>query len=338
MFRKLANGISERSARVSLLLFFMLLFSSVTFFVMADDSATTKQNIFQDSDQDGLSNDEEALYGTDPMNKDTDGDGYTDGVEVESGYDPLKPAPGDKIVSDKPDTRAGVTSTQATATTADTSKTLTNQISNQIADMVQGSASDGKDISIETISDSVQQITDPTNQEIILPDVNTDDIKIKKLPKKLKGDQKKEQEKQDAVQYLTVMAYILANNSPKSFHSENGLSSLLTSLSMDSISAITSGNKKFLNDLASKGEKTLKEIHDVEVPAGMLDVHIKAIRMAKYSITLKDEMKPDSETDPLGQIASLGKVQGFMGVVADFSQEIVVKLKDYGIDGIPINL
>jgi hypothetical protein len=93
MLRSLLSGISEKSARVSMLLFFGLLTLSVTFFVSADDSVTDK-NIFQDSDQDGLSNDEEVLYKTDALKKDTDGDGYTDGVEVESGYDPLKPAPG----------------------------------------------------------------------------------------------------------------------------------------------------------------------------------------------------------------------------------------------------
>lgn len=42
-----------------------------------------------DSDHDGLSNDLESLYTTDPSNPDTDGDGYKDGEEVANGYDPL---------------------------------------------------------------------------------------------------------------------------------------------------------------------------------------------------------------------------------------------------------
>ncbi|MEM7246799.1 MAG: FG-GAP-like repeat-containing protein [Acidobacteriota bacterium] len=43
-----------------------------------------------DSDGDGLSDDAEALLGTDPMNPDTDGDGLTDGQEVDTtGTDPL---------------------------------------------------------------------------------------------------------------------------------------------------------------------------------------------------------------------------------------------------------
>lgn len=42
-----------------------------------------------DTDADGLTDYEEIIeYETDPKNPDTDGDGYTDGVEVEGGYNP----------------------------------------------------------------------------------------------------------------------------------------------------------------------------------------------------------------------------------------------------------
>lgn len=44
-----------------------------------------------DSDEDGLSDDEEAELGTDPNNPDTDGDGVNDGDEVDCGTDPLDP-------------------------------------------------------------------------------------------------------------------------------------------------------------------------------------------------------------------------------------------------------
>ena len=44
-----------------------------------------------DTDGDGLSDAQEALLGTDPLNPDTDGDGFSDGAEVASGSDPLNP-------------------------------------------------------------------------------------------------------------------------------------------------------------------------------------------------------------------------------------------------------
>lgn len=45
-------------------------------------------NLTIDSDYDGLLDQEENVYGTDPNNPDTDGDGFKDGDEVKSGYSP----------------------------------------------------------------------------------------------------------------------------------------------------------------------------------------------------------------------------------------------------------
>ena len=67
-----------------------------TLFALAQNQ--NGNSLFLDSDQDGLTDQEERTIGTDPGRADTDGDGYSDGKEVESGYNPLKPSPGDKIV------------------------------------------------------------------------------------------------------------------------------------------------------------------------------------------------------------------------------------------------
>jgi len=50
-----------------------------------------------DGDQDGLSNNDERVLGTDPVRTDTDGDGYIDGLEVVRGYNPLIPSPDDRV-------------------------------------------------------------------------------------------------------------------------------------------------------------------------------------------------------------------------------------------------
>ncbi len=47
-----------------------------------------------DSDDDGLSDPEEGVLGTDPLSRDTDGDGLPDRYEVERGLDPLDPSDG----------------------------------------------------------------------------------------------------------------------------------------------------------------------------------------------------------------------------------------------------
>lgn len=50
-----------------------------------------------DDDNDGLSNSDELIWGTDSKNPDTDGDGYLDGEEVAANHDPNKPAPDDLL-------------------------------------------------------------------------------------------------------------------------------------------------------------------------------------------------------------------------------------------------
>lgn len=108
---------------------------ATTLFALAQSQ--TSNSLFLDSDQDGLTNQEEKMIGTDPYNPDTDGDGYSDGEEVQSGYDPLKPAPGDKIVpaSQSPasasspatdSTSANSASTSASAGAGQTSDTSAN--------------------------------------------------------------------------------------------------------------------------------------------------------------------------------------------------------------------
>ena len=46
---------------------------------------------FKDSDNDGLFDEEESVYGTNVNNSDTDGDGYKDGEEVDGGFNPTGP-------------------------------------------------------------------------------------------------------------------------------------------------------------------------------------------------------------------------------------------------------
>lgn len=58
---------------------------------VASPTPTLTPSQITDSDDDGLSDSDEARYGTNPNNPDTDGDGYPDGEEVQNGYNPLGP-------------------------------------------------------------------------------------------------------------------------------------------------------------------------------------------------------------------------------------------------------
>jgi hypothetical protein len=55
------------------------------------------QNPLADPDNDGLSNADEKIWGTNSANPDTDGDGFKDGVEVQKNHNPTIASPNDKL-------------------------------------------------------------------------------------------------------------------------------------------------------------------------------------------------------------------------------------------------
>lgn len=57
--------------------------------LIAEEDIAATSTPAADDDNDGLTNIEEAEYGTDPNEPDTDGDGFFDGEEVKNGYNPL---------------------------------------------------------------------------------------------------------------------------------------------------------------------------------------------------------------------------------------------------------
>lgn len=69
----------------------------LSFGVLQPASESSSQAGLADDDNDGLVNDEEAAWMTDPNNPDSDGDGYLDGEEVAAKHDPTIPAPDDKL-------------------------------------------------------------------------------------------------------------------------------------------------------------------------------------------------------------------------------------------------
>jgi len=72
-----------------------------------------------DSDGDGLSDDEEMDQGTDPLDPDSDDDGLTDGEEIDLGTDPLDPDSDDDGISDGGEVNSGTDPNDPLDTPAD---------------------------------------------------------------------------------------------------------------------------------------------------------------------------------------------------------------------------
>lgn len=323
------------SARRHFFVLFGLLFLSGAFFVSAADELSGK-NIVEDPDQDGLTTEEERLYGTDPMNRDSDNDGYSDGVEVKGGYDPLKRAPGDKIVAEK---ESAADDTESFGVGGEN---LTEQTAQEIVTLIQeAQTEDGSDaeISLDELTAVAQDISSGNAEEIVLPEVDMDTIKTEKVSCKNLSEKKCDEKVKEAVtEYLVVISYILASNSPSSFDTEDEFDILTESISDDVIFALASGDVSKLNAFAENGEKMLEQIYEVTVPEEMLDVHVKAIKLAKFAATLKEDVSTDPNEDPMKMIASLSRVQGFLNVAVSFTLEVQSKISEYGIVEIPIEL
>ncbi len=319
---------------------FFVSLSLVSFMVFISASAEdvfSGKNIFQDGDDDGLSNEEERLYATDPFQKDTDGDGYSDGVEVKGGYDPLKKAPGDKIIiggsdAEEPASKDGMISKE----------NLTQKISTEVAKMVSEKGVENADVSLGDLDSAVSTALGG-GEDILLPTVSIDEIQVRSLTKKekkLSASDRKKVEEEHIVEYLTSMAYILANNSPTTFQTEDQLESLASDVADQSNNALLLGDFSYISDLSKNGERMLEQIREVEVPEAMIDMHLKALQMAKYAMSLKEELMAmkNNVDDPLKNIATLSKIQGFLSVSSVFASEFGTKLTSYGITTIPLEL
>lgn len=320
--------------KISLLIFSALCVASFAFFSMAQENASSDKNIFLDSDQDGLSNAEEATYGTDPNNPDTDGDGYTDGIEIKSGYDPLKPAPGDKIVQNS--SRSTVNSSQ---TNNSDNKNLTEELSVEVASLINEKGGGTEEISLEDLDSIVEKTTSEVLTFDDLPEVDESEIKIKKQNYgSLSEEKRKVKEKEDAIEYLTAVSYIIVSNSPQTISVMSDLEKLAEQFTGQINSFSTNlSDISYFKELADKGEAALDQLKEVRVPENVIDVHIKGIQLLKYSVSLKEQSQPDPN-DPVSTILNLSKVQNLITLSASLMIEINSRFEQLGISEIPIDL
>ena len=240
-----------RNVKTSLLVLVSLVVISLAFYVSAEDNIESKNNIFLDSDQDGLSDEEEKSLGTDSKNKDTDNDGYSDGVEVKSGYDPRKPAPGDRIIVAETKVAAPIISANPEE------ENLTKKVAQKVAILATNNALNEEKVSLEEVEILASELMTPqTSQKIQLSEIKKEDLKIKKQDyKKYSKEKAKIKRKEDFSNYITTVSYVLSSNSPRPITSDTSLSDVLNSLSQEILQAVTLHNSASLEKLSANGEK-----------------------------------------------------------------------------------
>lgn len=316
-----------RNVKTSLLVLVGLFIISLAFYVSAADTLESNKNIFLDSDQDGLSDEEEKSLGTDPKNKDTDSDGYSDGVEVKSGYNPLKSAPGDKLINEKVEEKVA----PVVAISAD-EKNLTQVVSQKIIALSQENSAEGETISQNDVQDLVNEsLLASTSQEIQLPEIKKETLKIQKQDygkySKAKAEAKR---KEDFSNYIAAIFYILSSNSPQPITSSTTLSNIFNSLFQEIIQAITLRSPATLEKLNASGEKIQQQLLEVEVPEELTEMHIKILQFIQYSQAAEKFLNPVTE-DPLTDMANLSQLAGLATNLMSFTSEVEAKFNEYGM-------
>ena len=322
--------IKNLRSNITLLVLGGLLFLSFAFFVTAEEKSNGAGNIFLDSDQDGLTDEEEKLYETDPKNRDTDGDGYSDGAEVKSGYDPRKPAPGDKIMESAA-TAPKVAGTETeTAENPEEESNLTSQIAQKISAMTLDT-SENQEITLEEIQTMIDESLASQDTEIKLPEIPLEEIRVKEQNYGgLSKDEAQKKKKEDLENYLIAVYYILSSNSPEPLTSANDLGKIITSFSSKMISAVSTRDASSLEDLGKSGERIREQLKEIEVPEDLVDIHIEILRFAEYTFAIKELISPKTE-DPMGDIVKLSQIQNFIGAISNFATQVETKFFEYDL-------
>jgi hypothetical protein len=298
--------------KISFLIFCILFLTGFNYFSLAANNDSNQKSIAIDSDNDGLSNSEEALYGTDPHNPDTDGDGYSDGVEVKSGYDPLRPAPGDKIVTAK-----NATSTSQTGAAA---PSLTESFNNNFQSFI--ASKNGQSISTTDVKGFIDS---EFSEKLSATDLSTvpvaDKAQLKIKSQKYAGlsiaDRQLKLQK-DATDYLNQVIYLLISNAPTPIATTEDLDALQTDFLNRLADFSSPENLAYFKDFGNRLAFFSQQLSTLEIPETMVDLHLKFARIISASLFLQNLSTTNSATDPMGKMVEMTKFRDIVTLLSDF--------------------
>lgn len=357
----------KKTKAIAILIASLVVFATTLFALAENKNANT---LFLDSDQDGLTDQEEKMIGTDSTNPDTDGDGYSDGKEVGSGYNPLKPAPGDKIVASAKtsDTKTEPASAEAAAGRQPDSETadlfsqlgendllsadaaadltsdpenpnLTNEMIGQLLELTKEKAgsletfAENPTFSSEDLAQVSQNALETVDIAPDLPEIADGELNI--LPpvddKKLDEDEVKAEEKKQIEKYLAQAAFVLASNSPFAVENTGDLESNLETESANLITALVAGNAAKIEEYSARARTGIEQLKKIESPYVLKDIHKSMLQLAIYTVGLKDDISLNA-TDPMKSLAAASSLQAVAEKSMDIQSQLSDILKAYDIE------
>ena len=361
--------IKKNKIKIIALLAVSFVVSGATFFAMAENK--NGNSLFLDSDQDGLTDQEEKMIGTDPFNPDTDGDGYSDGAEVRSGYDPLKAAPGDKIVPEassapaatgiqENDQHSAINSADLASSdllsqigqndllSADAvtdfssdpnNPNLTNEMIGQLLQLTKEKAetdagfAENPTYSTDDFASMTQGALQTVDIAKNLPEIQDSELNI--LPpiddKKLDEDELKAEQKKEIEKYLAQSAFVLASNSPFSVENTEDLQANLIAESNNLITALAASDTSKIEAYAQKAQTGIAQRKKIAVPYILKDTHKSMLQLAIYTLNLKDDLSV-SASDPMKSLAAASSLQAVAEKSMALQNQFARTLSDYGIE------
>jgi len=210
----------------------------------------------------------------------------------------------------------------ATASTPSAETNLTKEIAQKISVIAASPNGEAQQISADQLKNMVSESLNTTFSEDELPPINKDAIKIKKQNySNLSEAAAKEKEKADAITYTAGLFYIFNSNLPNPVSSLGDLPAFFTSLTGALLPVFTAGDTSSLDQLSDSGEKILEQMNDLEVPEKLIDAHLKGLRFAQYAALLKTKLTTQDPNDPVGELANLSQISGFLESLLNFSTE-----------------
>ena len=295
------------------LIFCIILLAGFNYFSLAADTNYAQKAIAMDSDSDGLSDSEEALYRTDPHNPDTDEDGYSDGVEVKSGYDPLKPAPGDKIVTTA---KNEISNSQTNSTAPSLTESFNNNFQTFIA------SKNGQSITTTEVKNFIDS---EFSDKLSATDINTvpviDKAQLKIKSQKYPGLSTTDKElkiQKDAADYLNQVIYLLVSNSPTPIATTEDLDALQTDFLNRLADFSNPENIAYFSDFGNRLAIFSQQLNTLEVPETMVDLHLKFTRIINASLFLQNLSTANSAADPMGKMVEMTKFKDIITLLSDF--------------------
>lgn len=325
-------------------------------------------NVFEDKDQDGLTNQEEQAYGTDPNDPDSDHDGYSDGTEVKSGYNPLKPAPGDKLVPDVvPTTTSNVITKKTSSQTEKTSETpktdttgeaiTVEKKENLTEKFIQKLKEEkGADLSLlqefnqnpenfqtedkykELSSVSLTQeeleklLQDSLSQSSLQEEmelVPESEMKILPKPEGKNEQDVMDKEKKQIEEYFSASGYLFLKNAPFEVGKEDFQNKTLGFVNQFS-TFVQQNDMAQILDTRNRAQKIYDELKDLEVPYEARHIHQVGISVFKHLLK-QDPNTLTDQNDPLSMVMMVGKAQAAFGELQTLQTESEALFQKYGI-------